>query len=150
MNSYSARVAENFDALRLLGIRFLVDDFGTGYSSLSVLRERSFTSLKVDKSFTSRLGFDEQSEILFQAIITMGHALGMKVVAEGVETVEQLNILRRLRCDEVQGFHISVPAEAEQVQSRMWIKPTSLYTSLTRHRPPSEKSFTFNDLPHRL
>lgn len=125
LNTHSAQAGENFDALRLLGIKFLVDDFGTGYSSLSVLRERNFNFLKVDKSFTSRLGFDEQSEILFEAIITMGHALGMKVVAEGVETVEQLNILRKLRCDELQGFYISIPAEAAHVHFEMWPNPGS-------------------------
>jgi EAL domain-containing protein (putative c-di-GMP-specific phosphodiesterase class I) len=78
-----------------------------------------FDILKVDKAFTSRIEQTEQGKILFTAIITMAHALGMRVVAEGVETVSQLTILRALACDEVQGYHISFPQPAAEMQSQL-------------------------------
>lgn len=115
-----ARTSETLHALHALGIKLLVDDFGTGYSSLSMLQELDFDILKVDKSFTKRLGADVQSEIFFGAIITMAHSLGMKVVAEGVENTKQLEILRRLKCDELQGYYISRPTEAHRVQAQTW------------------------------
>jgi diguanylate cyclase (GGDEF)-like protein len=114
-----AKTAERLEAVHALGIPVLVDDFGTGYSSLAMLQELEFDVLKVDKSFTQRLGTDMQAEVLFTAIITMAHALGMKVVAEGVERREQLDILRRLRCDELQGYLISRPTAADVVQGHI-------------------------------
>ncbi|WP_338762549.1 EAL domain-containing protein [Massilia sp. METH4] len=110
------RTSEHLHAMHALGIRFLVDDFGTGYSSLSMLQQLDFDLLKVDKSFTQRLGHDGQGEILFTAIITMAHALGMKVVAEGVERPEQAVALSRLQCDELQGYYIATPLDAASVQ----------------------------------
>ncbi len=114
-----ARTSANLHSLHALGIRLLVDDFGTGYSSLSMLQQLDFDVLKVDKSFTRRLGVDCQAEILFAAIITMAHALGMKVVAEGVERREQMDVLARLRCDELQGYHIASPLAADRVQAEI-------------------------------
>ncbi|WP_165497634.1 bifunctional diguanylate cyclase/phosphodiesterase [Pseudoduganella albidiflava] len=110
------RTSERLQAMHALGIRLLVDDFGTGYSSLSMLQQLDFDLLKVDKSFTHRLGGDGQGEILFTAIITMAHALGMKVVAEGVERPEQADLLARLQCDELQGYYIASPLDAVGVQ----------------------------------
>lgn len=115
-----AKASECIQALHGLGIRLLVDDFGTGYSSLAMLQELDFDILKVDKSFTRRLGVDHQGEIFFGAIITMAHALGMSVIAEGVESLEQLEILRRLECDEVQGYYLYHPAEAGDYQAATW------------------------------
>lgn len=108
------------NSLHNLGIRLLVDDFGTGYSSLAMLQDFDFDILKVDKSFTRRLGVDRNGEIFFGAIITMAHALGMRVIAEGVESYQQLEILQRLRCDEVQGFYLYRPLEAGKVQESAW------------------------------
>jgi diguanylate cyclase (GGDEF)-like protein len=115
----SSHVLESLSKIRDLGIKLLVDDFGTGYSSLAQLQLLDFDILKVDKAFTSRIEHTEQGTILFTAIITMAHALGMRVVAEGVETVNQLMILRELSCDEVQGYYISFPQAAAEVQSRL-------------------------------
>jgi diguanylate cyclase (GGDEF)-like protein len=114
-----ARTSEHLQAMHALGIRLLVDDFGTGYSSLSMLQQLDFDLLKVDKSFTRRLGGDGQGEILFTAIITMAHALGMKVVAEGVERPEQADVLSRLQCDELQGYYIATPLDAAGVQDEI-------------------------------
>jgi diguanylate cyclase (GGDEF)-like protein len=113
----STHVLESLSKIRALGIKLLVDDFGTGYSSLAQLQLLDFDILKVDKAFTSRIEQTEQGKILFTAIITMAHALGMRVVAEGVETGKQLAILRALACDEVQGYYISFPQAAADVQS---------------------------------
>jgi diguanylate cyclase (GGDEF)-like protein len=110
------RTAEHLQAMHAVGIRLLVDDFGTGYSSLSMLQQLDFDLLKVDKSFTRRLGHDGQGEILFKAIITMAHALGMKVVAEGVEHAAQAELLSRMQCDELQGYYIATPLDASGVQ----------------------------------
>ncbi|WLI90833.1 EAL domain-containing protein [Massilia sp. R2A-15] len=112
-----SHVLESLSKIRDLGIKLLVDDFGTGYSSLAQLQLLDFDILKVDKAFTSRIEQTEQGKILFTAIITMAHALGMRVVAEGVETSSQLAILRTLACDEVQGYFISFPQAAASAQS---------------------------------
>jgi diguanylate cyclase (GGDEF)-like protein len=114
-----SHVLESLAKLRELGVKLLVDDFGTGYSSLAQLQLLHFDVLKVDKAFTSRIEQTEQGKILFTAIITMAHALGMRVVAEGVETQSQLRILRSLACDEVQGYFISYPQAAGEMQSEL-------------------------------
>ena len=106
------QVLRSVAAIRELGCKLVVDDFGTGYSSLSQLQDLDFDVLKVDRAFTGRLARTEQGNALFKAIIAMAHALDMKVVAEGVETHEQLEELRRLGCDEVQGFLFARPAPA--------------------------------------
>jgi diguanylate cyclase (GGDEF)-like protein len=95
--------------LQKKGTKILVDDFGTGYSSLSQLNKLDFDILKVDQSFTAGLGKSDESKVVFAAIVTMAHALGMRVVAEGVETLAQIDILKSLQCDEIQGFYISKP-----------------------------------------
>ena len=92
-----------------MGIKTHVDDFGTGYSSLALLQRLSLDVLKIDRAFTATIGSKPESEILIRAIISMAHALGMIVVAEGVETEQQLSVLRTLHCDEIQGFLISKP-----------------------------------------
>jgi diguanylate cyclase (GGDEF)-like protein len=116
MMANSANVIQSLAAIRSLGIKLLIDDFGTGYSSLAQLQLLDFDILKIDQAFTSRLDNNEQARVLFTAIITMAHALGMRVVAEGVETASQIDILRSLRCDEMQGFYISVPMPATDQQ----------------------------------
>ena len=113
------RAVEQLSAIRALGVRLLVDDFGTGYSSLSQLQKFAMDGLKIDRAFTMELGRSEQGEVFVRAILSMAHALGMSVVAEGVETREQLDILRTLQCNEVQGYFISRPVPAEQMLALM-------------------------------
>ena len=108
-------VDAQLNSLRELGIRLLIDDFGTGYSSLSQLQRLDMDVLKIDQAFTAELGKTIEGEVFFKAIVSMAHALGMSVVAEGVETQEQMDILRVLSCDEVQGFFISRPVPADQM-----------------------------------
>ncbi|MEN3366787.1 MAG: hypothetical protein V7606_4061 [Burkholderiales bacterium] len=112
-------VTEELAAIETLGMKVLVDDFGTGYSSLSQLRRLDMDGLKVDRAFTAQLGNGKEDEDFFVAMLSMAHALGMSVVAEGVETVEQLRILQRLSCDEVQGYLISRPVPAREVPAMM-------------------------------
>jgi len=106
-------------ALRALGVKLHVDDFGTGYSSLSQLQRLRMDVLKVDRAFTTELGNSKEGKVFFQAIVSMAHALGMSVVAEGVETEEQLAILRGLDCNEVQGYYIARPVPAQEMLEMM-------------------------------
>ena len=106
-------------ALRALGVKLHVDDFGTGYSSLSQLQRLKMDVLKVDRAFTTELGNSKEGRVFFQAIVSMAHALGMAVVAEGVETEEQLDILRGLDCNEVQGYFIARPVPAGDMLEMM-------------------------------
>jgi EAL domain-containing protein (putative c-di-GMP-specific phosphodiesterase class I) len=103
-------------AIQDLGIKILVDDFGTGYSSLSQLQTLDFDVLKVDQAFTARIEKTDQGKVFFKAIVTMAHALGMRVVAEGVENGGQVAILRSLQCDEIQGYYVAPPMPADELQ----------------------------------
>jgi EAL domain-containing protein (putative c-di-GMP-specific phosphodiesterase class I) len=90
-----------------------VDDFGTGYSSLAYLRRFPLDTLKIDRSFVSDISSDDDAGAICSAIIAMGRALGLTVVAEGVETDQQLRRLRADGCDQFQGFLLSKPVPAE-------------------------------------
>ncbi|MBO0905969.1 EAL domain-containing protein [Jiella sonneratiae] len=102
-------------ALKRSGIRLALDDFGTGYSSLSYLRAFPFDTIKIDRSFIMNLANDNSSLAIAEAVINLGRALKLTIVAEGVETVEQLTILSSRRCDEVQGYLFSRPLPADVV-----------------------------------
>jgi diguanylate cyclase (GGDEF)-like protein len=120
------KVADAFSAIQKMGVKLLVDDFGTGYSSLSQLQRLDFDVLKVDRTFTAGLEKTGEGNVFFKAIITMAHALGMRVVAEGVETLEQIKILKSLNCDEIQGFYVSKPLAAFESQPVLpkWFFPS--------------------------
>ncbi len=105
----SARATAILAALRRQGVRIALDDFGTGYSSLSYLRSFVFDQLKIDKSFISELGQSENAEMIVRTIIGLAHNLGLSVIAEGVETAEQLALMRGLTCDHVQGLLLGRP-----------------------------------------
>jgi predicted signal transduction protein with EAL and GGDEF domain len=98
--------------LKGLGVRLALDDFGTGYSSLHYLRKLPFNTIKMDRSFVKDLPKDPSSEAIAITILTLAHTLGMEVVAEGVETTEQLEFLRSRNCTEIQGYLFSPPVEA--------------------------------------
>ncbi|MDP2007903.1 MAG: EAL domain-containing protein [Rubrivivax sp.] len=102
-------------ALAAMGVRVAIDDFGTGHSSLSYLKRFDIDTLKIDRSFVCELPHDAEDGAIATAIVAMGHSLHMKVVAEGVETLEQAEFLHGLGCDEIQGYLISRPLPAPQL-----------------------------------
>jgi diguanylate cyclase (GGDEF)-like protein/PAS domain S-box-containing protein len=106
----SGEVIERLKQLRELGVSMSVDDFGTGYSSLSYLRRLPIDTLKIDRSFIADLDADDESEVLVDAIVSLAHALRLRVIGEGVEHVRQLERLKSLNCDEAQGFLLAHPA----------------------------------------
>ena len=103
------------DELRSLGVRLSIDDFGTGYSSLAYLRRFPLDALKIDRAFVSGLGVDPDSRAITSAIIELAHALGLDVVAEGVEQETQLEVLVELGCDRAQGYLFSRPVPAPEL-----------------------------------
>jgi EAL domain-containing protein (putative c-di-GMP-specific phosphodiesterase class I) len=109
------RAVRLLDALRSRGIRLAIDDFGTGYSSMSLMKQFPIDTLKIDRSFVRDLPNDSEDKAIAQAIISMGKALGMTIIAEGVETTEQQTFLRDHACDEMQGFLFSKPVLPEQL-----------------------------------
>lgn len=114
----AAWAADAVAALKQLGAAIAIDDFGTGHSSLTYLRRFAVDHLKIDRSFVAGIGSSPQDETLVRAIITLGHALDLTVVAEGVETPEQLQFLQAEACDLLQGFLFS-PAVAQEDAERL-------------------------------
>jgi EAL domain-containing protein (putative c-di-GMP-specific phosphodiesterase class I) len=98
-----------------MGVRLSIDDFGTGYSSLSVLKKFPVCRLKVDRSFVQDIEVDDDDRIITRAVIALAHSLNLEVVAEGVETQGQLDYLRELHCDGVQGYLLGKPQAAEDI-----------------------------------
>ncbi len=101
--------------LRALGIKISMDDFGTGYSSLSYLRSFPFDKIKIDRCFIKGLGEGSESDAIVQAVAGLADSLGMTTTAEGVETREQLDLVRELGCTDVQGFYYSPPVPAQEL-----------------------------------
>jgi EAL domain-containing protein (putative c-di-GMP-specific phosphodiesterase class I) len=100
--------------LKAIGVTLAIDDFGTGYSSLSYLKRLPIDTLKIDKEFVGDLTTDPDDEAITATVITMAHTLGLNVVAEGVERIEQLEYLREQDCDEIQGHWLAIPLPPDQ------------------------------------
>jgi EAL domain-containing protein (putative c-di-GMP-specific phosphodiesterase class I) len=101
--------------LKQLGIGIALDDFGTGYSSLSYLRSFPFDTVKIDRGFVSDLGQDTGGDVIVQAVILIANGLGIRTIAEGVETPLQQQFLKTLGCDAAQGYLLSVPIPVVEV-----------------------------------
>jgi EAL domain-containing protein (putative c-di-GMP-specific phosphodiesterase class I) len=108
---------QTLQQLKELGVSLAVDDFGTGYSSLLYLKRFPVDVLKIDRSFIAGLGQDAEDSTIVRAVVSLAHAMGLQAIAEGVETVEQLNELRVLRCDLAQGFHWSRPLPPQEMEA---------------------------------
>jgi EAL domain-containing protein (putative c-di-GMP-specific phosphodiesterase class I) len=100
------------EALHAAGFKLSIDDFGTGYSSMSYLKRFPVDKLKIDQSFVRELAASDDDLAIVSAIVQMAHSLGMSTIAEGVETAEQLALLKARGCDEIQGYYYSRPLEA--------------------------------------
>ncbi len=109
------RAVKELTAIKELGVGIALDDFGTGYSSFSYLHRFPIDTLKIDRSFIQTLNNNEQSSELVAAIIAMAHIMHLQVVAEGIETEEQLDVLAKRDCDIIQGFLFSKPVPADQI-----------------------------------
>jgi EAL domain-containing protein (putative c-di-GMP-specific phosphodiesterase class I) len=103
--------------LQGLGVRAIIDDFGTGYSSLSYLERFPVEYVKIDRSFVGGLGKEPGAAVLASGVISLAHALGLKVIAEGVETEEQFERLREMGCDLAQGFYFAKPLSGEEASA---------------------------------
>jgi EAL domain-containing protein (putative c-di-GMP-specific phosphodiesterase class I) len=112
----STKALRLFKQLNGLGIHFHIDDFGTGYSSLAYLQSFPIQTIKIDRSFVSKLGSSSNSVELVRAVIVMARDLGMETVAEGVETAEQLNSLKELGCNYGQGYLFSRPVNQQEIE----------------------------------
>jgi diguanylate cyclase (GGDEF)-like protein/PAS domain S-box-containing protein len=106
---------QTMEGLAALGVGFALDDFGTGYSSLTFLERLPVSLVKIDRSFIAKLGVDAQAHHVVLAVIGLAHSLGVRVLAEGVETADAARIVTDLGCDEMQGFYIAEPMEARDV-----------------------------------
>jgi EAL domain-containing protein (putative c-di-GMP-specific phosphodiesterase class I) len=109
--------ARTMAALRKLGVSIAIDDFGTGYSSLSYLRRLPVDTLKIDQSFVAELTSSETSLPLIHTVVVLAHNMGLRVVAEGVETREQLELLRAAGCDCLQGHLFGEPLDVDRVEA---------------------------------
>jgi len=101
--------------LKAIGVRLTIDDFGTGYSSLAYLKRLPIDGVKIDASFVRGVPVDASDVAITETILAMSRSLGLKVVAEGVETLDQMRFLERRGCDEMQGYYFSKPLPAEQL-----------------------------------
>jgi diguanylate cyclase (GGDEF)-like protein len=117
--------ASTLRRLSEIGVRLSIDDFGTGYSSLAYLTRFPVDELKVDRSFVDGMAADDADAVIVASVIALAHTLGLDVVAEGVETAEQLHILQDLGCDSVQGYHLGRPASAADVLDRL-LRPATV------------------------
>jgi EAL domain-containing protein (putative c-di-GMP-specific phosphodiesterase class I) len=137
------RAVKVLDAIQSRGIRLAIDDFGTGYSSMSLMKQFPIDTIKIDRSFVRDLPDDSEDRAIAQAIIGMGKALGMTVVAEGVETAEQETFLRENACDEMQGFLFSKPVPAAELADLL--RSTALIVS-----PPLQPASSADPQKSRL
>jgi diguanylate cyclase (GGDEF)-like protein/PAS domain S-box-containing protein len=115
-----SKIDEKLLTFRDAGIRISIDDFGTGYSSLAYLRRFDIDYLKIDRSFVQNLAFDGDNQALCEAMVVLAHKLGLKVIAEGVETTEQRDFLFAVGCDFAQGFLYSEPVPPDQFEALVW------------------------------
>jgi EAL domain-containing protein (putative c-di-GMP-specific phosphodiesterase class I) len=119
----AADATASLEQLSNSGIQLSIDDFGTGYSSLSYLHRFPLNTLKIDRSFVSRMDAEGENSEIVQTIITLAHNLGLDVIAEGVETADQMEQLRSLGCEAGQGFFFSKPLDSDSARALIAATP---------------------------
>ena len=124
------RVIRTLNQIRQLGVRFAIDDFGTGYSSFAYLTKLPVSCIKIDKSFVQNLEADHDSSVIVKSIIDLGHNLGLKVVAEGVETATAKKMLTTFQCDDGQGYYFCRPVPADAT-TKFLLQPPDASNSST-------------------
>ena len=132
------RVIRTLNQIRQLGAHFAIDDFGTGYSSFAYLTKLPVSCIKIDKSFVQSIDCDRDNSVIVKSIIDLGHNLGMKVVAEGVETIQAKKLLRDFQCDEGQGFYYCRPIPADAMTKFLLQPPITVKEFLTTDAERSE------------
>ncbi len=121
LHEISSETIKELDLIRQQGMKISIDDFGTGYSSLSYLKKLPITTLKIDKGFIDDLPEDKDDQALVKAIISLGHALNLDIVAEGVETSAQLQFLQENACNIAQGYYLHHPLDSEQLSQLRFV-----------------------------
>lgn len=135
--------------LKGLGVKLSLDDFGTGYSSLSYLKRFPFDKVKIDQSFVRDITTSQSDNVIVKVIISMAHGLGLKVIAEGVETEAQCEIMRTHVCDEIQGYFFSKPISAPDIEA-LFTEKRQLPPHLLRFRKPQRSLLLVDDEPNVL
>lgn len=141
--SDSSRALRSINTMAMAGIRISVDDFGTGYSSLTHLRQLPVREIKVDKGFVTQMTHDDRA--IVRSVISLGHNLGLTVVAEGVESFETWSQLREWGCHKVQGYHLAKPMPAEMLTHWLLDRPNSFADSTDRRQEPLGRDVTASD-----
>ena len=134
------RVIRTLNQIRQLGVRFAIDDFGTGYSSFAYLTKLPVSCIKIDKSFVQNIETDRDSSVIVKSIIDLGHNLGLKVVAEGVETATAKKMLTAFQCDDGQGYYFCRPVPAEATTKFLLQPPDVSKPSTLVDQTTSEQS----------
>lgn len=122
-------LARTIDSIKAMGVRIAVDDFGTGFSSLSYLQRLQVDRLKIDKAFVAEIDKNERGRRIPELVIQLGHKLGLTVMAEGVETIAQAEVLDSLGCEDAQGFYYAMPMEPEKLLN--WLRTYTARINLT-------------------
>ena len=133
--------------LKNLGLQVAIDDFGTGYSSLSYLRRFPIDRLKIDQSFTREVTLSSDGAAIARAVIQLGHALELQVIAEGVETEAQLNFLRENKCDEMQGYLFSRPLDPSALRQLLAARSEPAPSGSLLYAPPAARLKTISQTP---
>jgi EAL domain-containing protein (putative c-di-GMP-specific phosphodiesterase class I) len=139
------RTLDALRGLRALGISIAMDDFGTGYSSLSSLQAFPFDKIKIDRQFVERLGERKQAAMIVKSVLGLGKSLDIPVLAEGVETLEQLEFLHSVDCEEVQGYYFGRPASAHQIRKFVacgYAQAQTAQDLLAAEETPARRKFT--------
>src|SRR4029077_9992767 len=121
--------------LKAVGVRLTIDDFGTGYSSLAYLKRLPIECVKIDASFVRGIPVDASDVAITETVIAMSRSLGLRVVAEGVETIDQVRFLERRGCDEMQGYYFSRPLAAKEMTAYLHEQEAALEQDRRRGLP---------------